>query len=47
MFDREMLVRVVSGIRLVGAPTVGPDPCGAQQLSAGAQDDTEGLVVED
>jgi hypothetical protein len=47
MLDREMLVRVVRGIRFVSAPTVGPNPCRAQQLPTGAQDDTERLVVED
>jgi hypothetical protein len=46
MFCREMLVWVVVGIRLIGAPTVGPDLCRAQQLPPGAQDDAEGLVVE-
>jgi len=47
MFHREMLVWVIVGIRLVGAPTVGPDLCRAQQLPADAQDDAEGLFVED
>ena len=41
-----MLVWVVGGIHLVGAPAVSPDLGGTQQLPAGAQDDTEGLVVE-
>src|SRR5882762_8301967 len=47
MFHREMLVWVIIGIRLVGAPTVGPYLCRAQQLPADAQDDTERLVVQD
>jgi hypothetical protein len=47
MFHGEMPVWGVGGIRLVGAPTVGPDPCRAQQLPAGAQDDAEGFVFED
>jgi len=46
MLYREVLVGVIGGIHLVGAPTVGPDSCRAQQLAAGAQDDTEGLFVQ-
>jgi hypothetical protein len=46
MFDREMPVRMVVGVRLVGTPTVGPDLCRAQQLAAGAQNDAEGLIVK-
>ena len=44
---RQMPMRMVVPIRLVGAPTVGPDPRRAEQLPARAQDDTEGLFVED
>jgi hypothetical protein len=46
MLYREMLVGVVIAVRLVRAPAVGPDLGRAQQLPASAQDDTEGLVVE-
>jgi hypothetical protein len=41
-----MLVRVVGGIHLVGAPTIGPDLGRTQQLPASAQYDTEGFVIE-
>lgn len=37
---------VVGGIGLIGAPAVGPDLGRPQQLPTRAQDDTEGLVVE-
>jgi hypothetical protein len=47
MLYRQMLVRVVGGIHLVSAPTVSPDPRRAEQLPADAQDDPEGLFVED
>ena len=47
MLHWEMLVRMVGAVRLVRAPTVGPDLCRAQQLPASAQDDSERLVVED
>jgi len=46
MFDRQMLVGVVIGPRFVGAPTIGPDFGRAQQLAASAQDDSEGLIIE-
>jgi hypothetical protein len=46
MFYREMLVWVVGGVGLVGAPAVGPDFGRTQQLPACPQDDTDGLVVE-
>jgi len=44
---RQMPMRMVVPIGLVGAPTVRPDPRRAEQLPARAQDDTEGLFVED
>jgi hypothetical protein len=46
MLHREMLVWMIGGIRLVGAPTVGPDLCGVKHLATGAQYDTEGFVFE-
>ena len=46
MFYGEMLVGMVAGIRLIGAPAVGPNPSRTQQLPTRTQDDTEGLVVE-
>jgi hypothetical protein len=39
-------MRVVIAVRLVRAPTVGPDLGRAEELPAGAQDDSEWLVVE-
>jgi hypothetical protein len=47
MFHRKMLVGMVGGIRLVGAPAVRPDLGRTQQLPACAQDDSDGLVIED
>jgi len=46
MFDRKVLVWMIHGIRLVGAPAVGPNPGRAEQLLASAQDDTKWLFVE-
>jgi hypothetical protein len=47
MLHREVLVWMIGGIRLVGAPTIGPNLGRVQQLPAGSQDDTEGFVFED
>jgi len=47
MLHREVLMGMIGGIRLVGAPTVGPDFCRVQDLLAGAQDDTDRLIFED
>jgi hypothetical protein len=43
-WQREMRRR--TGVILVGAPAIGPNACGPQQLTTGAQDNAEWFFIE-
>jgi len=44
--DRQPLVHVVSGLGVIGAPTVRPDPRRPRQPLTRAQDDADRFVIE-
>jgi len=45
--DRQSLVHMVSGLGVIGAPTVRPDPGWPRQPLTRAQDDADRFVIED
>jgi len=46
VLDWEMLMRVICGFGVVGAPTIRPDLRWPKQLTARPKDDADRLVVE-
>jgi hypothetical protein len=47
MLDRQVTMRVVVRVCVIGAPAIRPDSRRAEQLATGSQDDAERLVVQD